>query len=363
ERGKALSKDSRAYNMVHAAIMAKNSGAATAALSKLASHFDETERKNANKTERTGLLAALNASIGRLRAELSKLPRPATAQLSEGQGTNPGDPPHHTNGKTAAAEADALAMWARKIDVEIERLIQLRTLLENSSDRELTRAVTQAVLDNVKNAPPDRALIAALAEYVKDLESNAKDAKRVSGDRLRALTEFVGTTVQGQIATAHQDLMTKRQVEMKNLSLVRNSLGDVSDLVIGSSRLAANSGKTNGGQPDGGKVEQNGQKTPQHLIQSFDTILRVIVALALTVLMVACASQVIFVVCVGALVLLLPLFIHWLLSEQRPSRWSGVLKRVILVALAVLALLVAVPFLYGLGSQVAGWAQGLSAGS
>lgn len=354
----SFNKDAKAFNIAFHAIEKGNPAAATQALTQISKHFAPALPAIQAKTQDNDVLtAAISTSLGNLRHLLSIPQSPPDDGKSDsptGQGKTKADaeespppaPLPFANGKANVKSAMAQTIDQHKVVAEIDRLRRLQQRLDNSQDAQLSRQVAYLVVGEAAENASIPEIREALLEYVLDLSLNAQKAGDLARSRTDELTTRA-TDLSDQITALKKKLATASDAELQEYSDVRNSLGDVSTLILGTSPLLKKKTDNSGDPAD---------TTTQKTLAAIDNVTHVLVAITMALLMFVCANEVIFVVCVGVMVLLLPMLIHSLFGDRSRSWLAGTFGRVLMVLGGLWLLVMLAKGGYWLLASLAEWA-------
>lgn len=330
----SFSKDFKAFGIAYHTIDKGTSSAASQALIQLFTHFADPPAAPGTdtKTENESLSLAIASSLDRLEKLLkAEKQHPGTIET---EGATVSEPPPKsetvTDRKNTIKNNKQQKIDQHKVAAEIDHLRRLQQMLENIKDVQLSRRIAHSVLTEAAISASVPEIKQALLDYLLDLMTESETASLNAQARAKVLKESLEKGITPGIATLKSTLEAASQAELREYSDVRNSLGDVSTLILGTSPLLKK--KTDQStNPD--------DKTTQNTLTAIDNTTQVVVAITMALLMFVCANEVIFVICVGVMVLLLPMLIHSLFSEGSRSWLTGTFGR-ILMLLGALWLLV-----------------------
>ncbi|MBR9972170.1 hypothetical protein [Magnetospirillum sulfuroxidans] len=394
---KAMIKDLKAYAIARAAIQSQSGEATKDVLTRISRHFatDTSIAKNA-QTERKMLETVIDASVKSLESKLlvirqndkntqtdskaqeaaidtsgkllvsapsavapnddkpqletkaspwAKLvasfvtpspwrsPPVTAASAQTNQAPPPGEevpsPNHHRKGVQSVAAAEIQAAEQQKIIDEIDRLNQLKQMLENTSDQALTREIAHVAIAAAAESASKQEINAALIDYIDELTSLSTEQVILLKRSKDNNEQDVNKNIPLLINTAKLETTAARKEEMNEYSMIKNNLGDVRHLIIGNtSKMSAQREQT---------------KYNSTIMNSINNGTQVILIFVLATLMIVCSNEVIFIISVGASVLLFPFAVHSILGMfgtplRAGFRWRNSIGRILMLIGGAMAL-------------------------
>lgn len=297
----ALGKDVKAYAIAHKAIEVDAPGAAYASLLRITDHFKDTLPHPA-RTEETSLRQAINTRIGELSIKLGGSSAPGSSttaatssSLQSSQTGYVAPPPQIAQGQQNTAFHSLSDRERQAIITDIDYLIRLKQMLEGSRDQLLTRSVAHAAISAATLSGINPEIRQTLLNYVAELGKAAEAERTMAAQRVSQLKGDIHTLVNTDIKNAEAGIITKKETELRQFSEIKNSIGDVSSIIM--------------------KVKSNESDSPSNkaanaTIEKINSIKQVILTAVFALLMILCANEVIFVTSIGMSILMLPLLIR-----------------------------------------------------
>ncbi|KAF0224488.1 MAG: hypothetical protein FD176_1072 [Rhodospirillaceae bacterium] len=206
-------------------------------------------------------------------------------------------PQQISEGQDLVKDAKARALARQKVIREIEYLSQLKQMLESTKEQVLTNEVVNLAIEAAASKAAHPNIRAALLDYFKDLIGAAQTAVTEEDKRHKDLVGEM-SAYPSEIKIADEWVKKALKRELKDYSTVKNSLGDVSDMIVASSPASLSSDN------------QGSTGATLNAINNINNAKQVVLSLVFALLMIVCANEVVFVTSVGVSVLLLPVLIH-----------------------------------------------------
>jgi hypothetical protein len=170
---------------------------------------------------------------------------------------------------------------------------------------------------------------AALLDYVNELTELTTEQIETIKKNKDNIADDVNKNIPDLIKIAKSESTIARNTEMNEYSIIKNSLGDVMNLVVSSSPNFRTTPKYN---------KENAQ-----VINSINNATQIVLTFVLAILMIVCSNEVIFIISVGASVLLFPFVVHSVLGMlgtpiQAGFRWRSSVGRILMLIGGAMAL-------------------------